>query len=206
MGEKNVKQTKKRYWAFVLYPESAPADWREQIAMTGLQGEISPLHDKDINPTGEPKKPHYHVILAYGNPTTYSNVKSLTDRLCQPIPIPLDSIQGMHRYLTHQDNPEKYQYDSREIVPFGGFNIMDFVELSQAEKLQLKMAVMQMIRELDIQEYADLLEILADSQMLAELDIAMCNTMLYRGYIESRRFKHAGKDSKPQLTTIVGGK
>lgn len=26
-----AKNIKKRNWAFVLYPESAPADWREQL-------------------------------------------------------------------------------------------------------------------------------------------------------------------------------
>lgn len=31
-----AKNIKKRNWAFVLYPESAPADWREQLQKTGL--------------------------------------------------------------------------------------------------------------------------------------------------------------------------
>ena len=57
------KNVKKRNWAFVLYPESAPADWKEQLQLSGLMGAISPLHDKDINPTGGPKKAHYHVVL-----------------------------------------------------------------------------------------------------------------------------------------------
>ena len=73
MAEKKVNQeksVKKRNWAFVLYPESAPKDWREQLARSGVACAISPLHDRDINPTGEPKKPHYHVILVYGSPTT----------------------------------------------------------------------------------------------------------------------------------------
>ena len=76
MAEKNVK---KRNWAFVLYPESAPKDWREQLAKSGIQCAVSPLHDKDLDPTGNPKKPHYHVILVYGNPTTYNNVKGFTN-------------------------------------------------------------------------------------------------------------------------------
>lgn len=184
-----VNNVKKRYWAFVLYPESAPEDWKDQLRKTGLQGEISPLHDKDIDPTGEPKKPHYHVILAYGNPTTFNNVKGLTDRLGQPIPIPLDSVRGMDRYLTHMDNPDKYQYDRKDVETFGGFNILDFVELSQSEKLALKVKVMDIVREAGITEYAELLELLRDSEMMAELETAMSNTLLFKGYIESRRYK-----------------
>lgn len=81
---------KKRYWAFVLYPESAPEDWKEILQMTGLSCCVSPLHDKDINPTGEPKKAHYHVILCYSGPTTLKCVKAITDQLNQPRPIALE--------------------------------------------------------------------------------------------------------------------
>ena len=31
---------------------------------------ISPLHDKDMNPTNEPKKPHYHVIITFDSVKT----------------------------------------------------------------------------------------------------------------------------------------
>ena len=78
---------------------------------------ISPLHDKDLNATGEPKKAHWHVIVVYGSPTTESNVKSLTERLNAPKPIPLEQVRGYYRYLTHKDNPEKAQYDEKTFKP-----------------------------------------------------------------------------------------
>ena len=89
-----AKNIKKRNWAFVLYPESAPADWREQLQKTGLQCAISPLHDKDMNPDNTPKKPHYHVILTYSGPTSYNVVKALTDGFNQPIPQALEQVRG----------------------------------------------------------------------------------------------------------------
>ena len=42
------KNIKKRYWAMVLYPDSAPQNWEELLQETGLQCAISPLHDKDL--------------------------------------------------------------------------------------------------------------------------------------------------------------
>ena len=60
MAEK--KNVKKRNWAFVLYPESAPENWKEQLQLTGLPCVISPIHDKDVNPDGTPKKAHHHII------------------------------------------------------------------------------------------------------------------------------------------------
>ena len=104
------KVVKKRNWGFVVYPESAPSDWREQLQATGLQCAISPIHDKDLNPDGTPKKAHHHVIAVFNGPTSYGVVKALTDKLKQPIPQALESVRGNYRYFTHKDNPEKYQY------------------------------------------------------------------------------------------------
>ena len=121
---------KKRYWAFVLYPESAPENWQDILQQTGLSCCVSPLHDKDTNPTGEPKKAHYHIILCYSGPTTEKCVKSITDRLNQPKPIALEQVRGYFRYLTHKDNPEKYQYDEKDIVTINDFDIDNYNDLS----------------------------------------------------------------------------
>ena len=150
MAEKNVK---KRNWAMVLYPESAPQDWREQLRLSGLQVAISPLHDKDVNADGEPKKAHHHVILVYGSPTTYSNVKALCDRLNQPIPQPLEQVRGYYRYLTHEDNPEKAQYSKSDIQTLNGFDIREFVELTKSEVTKAKREILQLIRDNGITEY-----------------------------------------------------
>ena len=114
---------KKRNWAFVLYPESAPKDWKEQLQQTGLSVAISPLHNKDLDPTNTPKKAHYHIILCYSGPTSYNVVKRLTDSLNQPIPIALEQVRGYYRYFTHIDNPDKYQYDEKEIFHLNGFSM-----------------------------------------------------------------------------------
>ena len=56
-----MKNVKKRAWGGVIYPESLPENWLEILQNSGLQIAISPLHDKDINPDGTIKKPHYHI-------------------------------------------------------------------------------------------------------------------------------------------------
>ena len=99
-----MRNIKKRYWAMVLYPESAPDNWRDTLRDTGIQCAISPLHDKDKNADDLPKKPHYHIILCYEGPTTYNNVLQLTEKLNQPIPQPLEQLRGYYRYLIHKDS------------------------------------------------------------------------------------------------------
>lgn len=196
---------KKRNWAFVLYPESAPVNWLDLLQATGLQCAISPLHDKDLNPTGEAKKPHFHVIACYSGPTSYSVVKGLTDSLSCPIPQPLEQVRGYYRYLTHKDNPEKAQYSELDIRTVNGFNIADFVELSRAELLSIKQNIMALIQAEDILEYADLLDFLLAGQMTTELDVATSNTLLFDRYISSRRNKRREAAAKAEAENEFKG-
>lgn len=189
MAEKNVK---KRNWAFVAYPESLPKDWKEQLQKSGVQCAISPLHDKDFNADGTPKKPHYHIILVYGSPTTYNNVKSFTNgTLGQSIPQPLEQVRGYHRYLTHEDNPEKAQYSKSEIQYINGFDIRDFVEMTKSEVNKYKCEILDFIADNGICEYADLLLMLRyGGEATADLlEVAMNHTILFSQFIKSLKYK-----------------
>ena len=55
------KRFKTRAWTFIVYPDSAPDDWRDILDDLHIPWCESPLHDKDQNPTGEQKKAHWHV-------------------------------------------------------------------------------------------------------------------------------------------------
>lgn len=180
---------KKRNWAFVLYPESAPDNWIEILQKTGLQCAISPLHDKDIDPTGEPKKAHYHIILCYSGPTSFNVVKTICDSLNQPIPQALEQVRGYYRYLTHKDNPEKYQYADEEIRTINGFNISDFIELSKSEVLEIKKKLQELIRTECIIEYSDFMDYLLDNGMSLEYEVGSNNTYFFEKYISSKRNK-----------------
>ena len=185
MAEKNVK---KRNWAFVLYPESAPADWKDRLKQAGMKCAISPLHDKDENPDKTPKKAHYHVIVCYEGPTTYNNVKRLTESLNQPIPQPLEQVRGYYRYLTHEDNPEKAQYSKTDIQTINGFAIQDFVELTRSEVGKITREIIQLIRDNNITEYSVLMNILMDAGdgMTEHYEVARTNTLFFKSYLTSR--------------------
>lgn len=200
---------KKRNWAFVVYPSkeqlselnskydgsdgygSVPDDWKQKLNLSGLQYAISPLHDKDEleDESGKTKKPHYHVIICYGSPTTYNNVKNLTDSLNSPVPQALEQVRGYYRYFTHKDNADKYQYDEKEIEVGGGFSIADFLELSKSEVSEIKKTLQSLIRNENITEYADLMDYLLDNQKKLEYDVASNNTYFFDKYIASRRNK-----------------
>jgi hypothetical protein len=178
---------KKRNWAFVLYPDSAPADWLEQLQLTGLQGAVSPLHCDDFNPDGTKKKAHYHVIICYSGPTSFNVVSKLTESLRQPFPIPLEQVRGYYRYFTHKDNPEKAQYLESDIKTFNGFCISDYVELTKSEVMIIKRDLQKLIRDADILEYSELMDLLQDNDMTLQYEVASNNTYFFDKYITSRR-------------------
>ena len=52
VNQKN-KIVKGRDWTFIVYPESAPSNWRDTLNKTHLRWIESPLHDKDVNADGK---------------------------------------------------------------------------------------------------------------------------------------------------------
>lgn len=198
---KKSANIKKRNWAFILYPDSAPKDWIEQLTKTGLQCVVSPLHDKDINADRTLKKPHYHIILAYGGPTSYNVVKRLTEQFNAPIPQALEQIKGYYRYLTHKDNPEKYQYDANEIKSINGFSIRDYVELTRSEVNAIKRELQIVIKDKDIIEYSQLMDYVLDDPNF--YDVACNNTIFFDRYITSRRYSDSKKSNEKEEVVRV---
>lgn len=194
---------KKRNWGAVIYPESAPSDWIEILKIKGITFAVSPLHDKDITDevSREVKKPHYHIILSYGSPTTFENVKSLLEELNQPIPIALESVRGYYRYFTHKDNPEKYQYNDDEIQLFNGFDVSDV--LNAFEVFQCLKEIQQMVVEYTILEYSDLMDFLITEGKMEHWNVACSHTLFLNTYITSKRNSYEDIKKKSKGKAIL---
>lgn len=115
MTNQKARDTRARNFACVVYPESAPAEWYSILVSHCIPAFISPLHDKDVNPTGEAKKAHYHVILMFEGKKSIEQVKEIIDSFsgvgCEVV----KSLRGYARYLCHLDNPEKAQYEPSDV-------------------------------------------------------------------------------------------
>jgi len=181
------KITKKRNWACVVYPDSAPSDWHDILKQKGLKCAISPLHDSDVNADESEKKPHWHVIMCWDGPTTYSVACEITSQLKAPNPMPLESIKGYYRYLTHMDNPEKKQYNQSDIIHLNGFDISDYIEITRSEILAIKRELIKIILENNFLEYSCLINYLYNNNMSIEFDIASSNTIFFNNYMQSLR-------------------
>lgn len=188
--KKDLKNIKGRTWAFIIYPESLPENWPEIIRNTGLPMALSPLHNMDLNPTGEEKKPHYHVITYYENPTTANNVyENVCKKLNATVPQKLESMRGMYRYHIHLDNPEKYQYDDRDREFFNGFDVSTVSSLTATEEFKLLRELLQFIRDNRLTEYYDLLNQLIDNELFDLFEVACKKTGVVVSYQCSVRNK-----------------
>ena len=130
------------------------------------------------------------MILCYANTTTFNAVKTFVESLNCPIPQPLESVRGYYRYLTHKDNPEKYQYDENDIKTFGGFAITDFVELSANEVYTIMRSINDDVFSLGIYEYADLCHYYDETKDLTKLNVLMGHTLHFTAFLRSYRFKY----------------
>jgi hypothetical protein len=112
-----TKDGRYRYWTIVVYPESAPANWRDKL--NGWQWVESPLHDKDVNADGTSKKAHWHIMIFNQGKISFNQAKEVADSINGASPQYVQNVVGMIRYFAHLDNPEKAQYDKSQIIGHG---------------------------------------------------------------------------------------
>ena len=189
---------KGRDWAFVVYPESVNPDWLNILQETKLQIAISPLHDKDLNPDFSPKKAHWHVLIRYEGPTTFTHVKELTERVGGTIPVKIESARGMYRYHIHLDNPEKFQYSDRERTLLNGFNTNNLDSFTEAEIDSYENDIIDYIEFYNITEYYQLITILKNKNLSSLLKVAKRRTLFFNAFVKSRKYLFKEKEKKEE--------
>lgn len=157
MTKDKKEAIKGRDWTFIVYPESAPENWRTILDESHMRWIESPLHDKDTNPDGEIKKAHWHILLSADGPITEKAVKKIIEPLNGPKPKKVGSARGLVRYMIHMDNPEKYQYQKEDIVGHNGADVESYFELTLTNKLTLMKEIVSFIYDEKLDNYADFL-------------------------------------------------
>lgn len=174
-----------RNFATVVYPESAPADWMERLDQYHIAALISPLHDRDINPSGEQKKPHYHVMVMFESPTDYeSKVAPIFAEIGGVGREKLGTARGYARYLCHLDNPEKAQYDPADVRCMGGADYYGITNLP-TDDLKMLGEVFSFIQENEIYSLAELLTVCQGSHPEWFSMIAMSRCYVVDKFIKS---------------------
>lgn len=187
-NQKSNKETRARAWSFIAYPDSVPADWEQILTERfNLQWARSPLHDSDFNADETQKKPHWHIVVTFTNVKSYEQVKEISDTINATIPQKVHNLQGLMRYFIHLDNPEKAQYDIKDIKAVGinaELEILGQVDFNK----KLKNEILEIIRGNDITEYCDLCDFL-QYDYAEHFEYATNHTLLFSSYLKSRRHK-----------------
>lgn len=184
-------------WCIVVYPDSAPSNWRDILDDLHIEWVESPLHDMDVNPgTGELKKPHWHVLLMFGSVKTYEQVCEVIAPLNCPIPQRCFSVKGNVRYMIHLDNPDKYQYPQSSIVSHGGYDIADAFKPSASERYTIIRDMCAFVRANDICEFQDLVDY-AMEEHFDDWFPLLCDSCAYvvGQYIKSQRHRSSVIDN-----------
>lgn len=151
-----ARDVRGRNFATVVYPDSAPEDWREKLSEHHIPAFISPLHDKDINPTGEEKKAHYHVLIMFEGKKSDEQVKAIFDGFGGVGLEKVGSLRGYARYLCHLDNPDKAQYPPDQVTSLHGADYISIIGLA-SDKYNAIREIMAFCMEKECYLYCDLL-------------------------------------------------
>lgn len=189
MSNKNANSRRVRNWCAVVYPDSAPENWKDILDSLNVKWACSPLHDKDVDDDGQLKKPHWHIVVCYsGNKSFEQVVEDVTEPLNAPIPQICRDVRSSVRYFIHKDHPHKFQYSQADIEAYGGFDVGDVFQLSKSEKTQMLTDISLFIREFDIKEYWDLLFYAVDENA-DWVQVIQDNSMFFERLLKSNRHR-----------------
>lgn len=183
-----MSSNRTRNYASIVYPESAPADWMEILDAEHVAAFVSPLHDKDVNPGGELKKAHYHVMIMFEGVKTLKQAQELFAKIGAVSYVEaVASIRGMARYLCHLDNPEKVRYDMDAVRSFAGADYFETISLETDTFLVLA-EIMDFCEENDIFSFFELAMYAKNNKYDWFRIITTKCTVFIKEFLKSRRW------------------
>lgn len=199
-----TKTSRYRNFATVVYPESAPTDWRSILADQCVPVFVSPLHDLDTNPDGEAKKAHFHVLFAFDGVKTCDQVQFIIDQIggvgCEIV----QSLRGYARYLCHLDNPDKHQYDQEQVISLGGADYAAAIGLP-TDKYKAIREMMDYCRHNDVTSYAELLEYASECRFDWFRVLCDSATVVIKEYLKSRSWTSTHQAWRAGFDAAIAG-
>ena len=194
MSEKMQISSNERYrnWTCVIYPgDSCPDNYAEILDARHIEWVESPLHDKDINADGTPKKLHKHLGFLFDGKKTYEQVKEICDLVNGTIPQRVHNMKSLVRYFAHLDNPEKAQYNIADVVAHGGVDVIGILTPTSAERYTIVRDMMQFCIDAEIYEFSDLAQYAMDNYYDTWFPVLIDhNTLAMQTFLSSRRNKY----------------
>lgn len=183
-----MAERRSRCWATILYEESVLPEWQEYLAETHIQAFCSPLHDKDKDKEGNPKKPHYHLMMMFEGKKSESQLSDILYDLKAVGLKNVMSIRGYARYLCHLDEDEsvKAHYNPADVKCFAGANYQKYLEDENDSIVDLSNVISQ-IKDSKVRYFADFVD--ENYDCIETMNVLRSNTYFICEYIKSKREK-----------------
>lgn len=125
-----MEKKRTRNFATVVYPESAPSDWKMLLQEQCVPALVSPIHDRDINIDGAIKKEHYHVMILFDGVKTQEQAKEVFSAIGGVGVDSVKSVRAYARYLCHLDSPDKVRYQTEDVLSLSGADYNTLIRLA----------------------------------------------------------------------------
>ncbi|MBQ3541834.1 MAG: replication protein [Oscillospiraceae bacterium] len=180
-----------RNFATVVYPDSenTPDSWLSILQDFKTPILVSPFHDQDLNPTGEPKKPHYHVLIMFEGMKSPDQVKELFDQVGGVGLETVNSLRGYARYLCHLDNPDKHQYFPGDVQQMSGVDYLEIIGLP-SDRYELIGEMIDYCQVEYIYSYATLLVYARHNRQDWFRILCDSGTIVIKEFLKSLRWEH----------------
>lgn len=132
-------------------------------SLTNIKTYCIAIHDKDIKDDGTPKPPHFHAVLTFKDTTTIGTVARWLNLINERWELSSQFVERIRKstksaqyYLVHRNNPEKYQYDTKDIVAnFDYIEFLDWIKPFQKREDIVDRIAKWEIKEYNLQEYVE---------------------------------------------------
>lgn len=145
-----------RNFATVVYPESAPTNWKLVLQEQCVPALVSPVHDRDVNTDGTIKKEHYHVMILFDGVKTQEQAKKVFSVIGGIGVEPVKSVRAYARYLCHLDSPDKVHYSPEDVLSLSGADYDTMIRLA-SDKYSAIGEMIEFCIENGVDSYAQLL-------------------------------------------------
>lgn len=204
-GNKGSKDGRARGWTFLVYPDSAPENWRDLLDSICVPWTESPLHDPDLGSLDpdEHRKPHWHIALTFEGLKSYDQVKEMIKGLNCTIPKVIHNLRSLIRYFAHMDQPSKQQFSPNEIITHCGMDIKDYL-INKSDKYFYIKEMQQFILDNRITEYAVFADFCAKNHY-DDWFQALCDNCAFVINMFIKSYRHADEITKRQMEGDIIG-
>lgn len=206
--------SKARYWMAIMYPENMIDNWEHDIANLLQVPYCYIIHNKDVTQNNGQRKIHVHVLICFGNTTTYNTAMAVFKTLQaddKPTCIPNDIIKQVRKirrvydYFIHDTDDcrvaGKHLYNSSERIEGNCFDIGAYEQIDQEEKEEFIRSIESIIFDNTVTNFADLVLLLKSLSDYRYMVILRQNNSYFRTLISGMYHKMIVGDFDCQEST-----